>query len=239
MSTRCRARMPQKCRHHGGRVINGFPSPRDWIGRKNTITKRAREGKKSNTRQIHGFHNEYHLCKKYDLLKMDHYTSRWDAYTKTPNPIPVSIKTMQIGSEVPLADFFRNKEIKEDFYLIVAMWEGQKHNIVKETTLFIPKGFWNAQFNDLCDEKIREAIQNSSPEHSYDEKWRMDCQSIRDDWVKSQSIIRLRPKRDHKKTVRMQCAISFNDFINISKMYEVNHIPYGNKAKLNMKRKVF
>ncbi len=239
MSTRCRAHNPKRCRNHGGRMVNGFPAPVGWRGRQIPVPKKVASGHKYKTRQIHGFRNEFYTCEKYDLLKMDKYTDPWDAYTRVDD-MPVSMKTVKHRSEIPLADFGRNKKINQDFYFIVAFWSGEKHNVIEEITLRVPYSFWKEQFVDDCDEDISMMLKNSSPERSYDLQWHEDCDNLQSKWLKtSNSIIRLRPKRDHKGNVRMQCAISYNDFMALREKYQVDSVPCGSNANLSLQRMKF
>lgn len=238
MSTRCQAKNPSTCRNHGGRIVNGFSAPVGWRGRKVPIPKRASTGHNYGTRQIHGFRNEFYTCEKYDLMKMDKYTHVWDAYTRVDN-MPVSIKTVKHRSEIPLADYGRNAKIAQDFYLIVAFWQGDKHNVIEEVTLKIPYEFWKEQFTNEYDNDIHLMLKNSSPDRSYDATWESDCYDIKEKWATKQSIIRLRPKRDHKGQIRMQCAISYDDFMSLREKYQVDSVPCGEKANLSLQRMVF
>lgn len=65
-------------------------------------------------RQKQGFDYELDVIKRFSLAKEENYTGKWDAYY---NNIPVSIKYEKTGSDVELADYFRQAEISEDFYL--------------------------------------------------------------------------------------------------------------------------
>ena len=60
--------------------------------------------------------------------------SKWDGEF---NGLPISIKTEKFGSDVEMADFFRNQQVNEDFYLLVGFWKDQKDNIVEEHLLKI------------------------------------------------------------------------------------------------------
>lgn len=73
-------------------------------------------------RQRHGFDFENFVIKKFNLIKEVKYTAEYDAYTK--NNIPVQIKLEKEGSDIELADIFRNYQKSSDFILIVGFWSG-------------------------------------------------------------------------------------------------------------------
>ena len=87
-------------------------------------------------RQIHGFIFEEEIIKKYNIVKSNNYTDKWDGYL---NGIPVSIKCEKNGSTIEMADYFRNSQNTEDFYLIVGFWEGKNKNIVDTKILILMK----------------------------------------------------------------------------------------------------
>lgn len=64
-------------------------------------------------RQKHGFEYEKDVIQRFSLVKEGCYTGKWDAYYKD---IPVSIKYEKFGSDVELADYFRQTAIDKDFY---------------------------------------------------------------------------------------------------------------------------
>ena len=69
-------------------------------------------------RQQHGFKFEQLCREKYNLILSNDYTSRFDGIL---NGLPVSIKCEKLGSDIELADYFRNSQITEDFYMIVGL----------------------------------------------------------------------------------------------------------------------
>ena len=89
-------------------------------------------------RQMHGFMYENSVIERFNLIKENSYTAIWDA--KTSNNIPVSIKYEKLGSDIELADLFRNEtERSEDFYIIVGFWETDKNHLVEEHILYTSK----------------------------------------------------------------------------------------------------
>jgi hypothetical protein len=218
--TKCNGKDPNTCRNHGGRKIDDKSFPAPWL----TDDQRMDRKVTSEARQIHGFKNEYRVCQKLDLEKTVPYTSEWDARTKTPSASPFSIKTKEIGKAVEMGDFFRNSLKSEDFYLHVSFWKNDKYNIVSEHLLYIPYNEWQKFFPKEYDNDIRTMLRNSSPDHSYDAKWKLDILDIQEKWKSTGSIIKLCPKRDHKGQIRMQCAIGFKDFIVLEKLYGVESV---------------
>ena len=59
-------------------------------------------------RQKHGFDYQAEVIERFGLIKDENYTGKWDAYCEG---IPVSIKNPKIGSDIELADFFRQSNI--------------------------------------------------------------------------------------------------------------------------------
>ena len=63
-------------------------------------------------RQKHGFTYEKQIIEKMGIIPSNDYTSEWDGFL---NNIPVSIKLEQYGSDIELADYFRNSKKKSRF----------------------------------------------------------------------------------------------------------------------------
>lgn len=220
--SQCRAKNPRTCRHHGAyQSPNGRPTPRPWRGM-DSRPRKAREGKTVyHTRQLHGFQNEFRVCSENNLLKVDNYTFRWDAYTRSNTP--VSIKTKRVGGDIELGDFFRQAEHDQDFYLHVSFWSQDKDNVVDERVVLIPGSYWKSLFPHRMHQRIREVLADSSPDPEYDQTWSKNIAELREEWG-TDSPIRLRPKRDHKGQIRMQCAINHREFMNMVKQFSVDSI---------------
>jgi hypothetical protein len=174
-------------------------------------------------RQAHGLHNEDRVKAKFGLLDYvgkNYYITKYDA--QTIDGTPVSIKTEKIGTDIELADYFRNARIAEDFYMVVSFWDGKKTNIVEEYHVKFPHQQWQKFFNHSVDEKINNLLKEASNDRSYDEEWKKNIKELKDEY--GDNIIRLRPKRDHGKQLRMQCAISYNDFMKLYETYKTEDI---------------
>lgn len=131
------------------------------------------------------------------------------------NNIPVSIKLEKYGSDIELADYFRNSRKTEDFYLFVGFWEGQKDNIVEEHILYINGNEWHELFNEEFNQKFQDLLTNITNSYEDDAKWRKNIGTLRTEWRnKTPNLIRPRFKRDHGSQKRIQCAINNRDFYN-------------------------
>ncbi len=161
-------------------------------------------------RQIHGFIFEEEIIKKYNIVKSNNYTDKWDGYL---NGIPVSIKCEKNGSTIEMADYFRNSQNTEDFYLIVGFWEGKNKNIVDTKILFIPGKDWHDLFYLDINEKLKKLLKEISNDYSDDEEWKRRRLELSAEWKENTSnLIRLYFKRDHKQQKRIQCGITYKDF---------------------------
>lgn len=162
-------------------------------------------------RQGHGFAFEDYVEKTYGVNRDGKsYTSKWDGVL---NGVPVSIKTAKIGTDIEMADFTRNAENTEDFYLFVGFWEEEKTNIVEEYILFIPGQEWHSFFPSHFIVDFREMLNNITNDYADDEKWRSMISEQKEKWQnETNNLIRPRFKRDHKTQKRVQCAINNTDF---------------------------
>jgi hypothetical protein len=171
-------------------------------------------------RQKHGFAYQKYIVEKYNIIEDEKYTAEWDGFF---NKIPVSIKVQKKGTDIELADYFRNASKTEDFYLFVGFWENEKENIVEEYILFIPYQEYNLLFNQEFFSKFKSLLENISNSKEDDAKWSKEIKKLKKEWKeKTPNLIRPRFKRDHKKQKRIQCAINNKDFFNhFLKRYEV------------------
>jgi hypothetical protein len=198
----CRSKNPDLCTNHG-------------------IYAQQRKLSPKGARQQHGFANEDTLKAKYNLSAYSDksYTAKFDAVA--PDGIPVSIKTKGFGGNVELADYFRNAHMATDFYLLTTFWQGDKTNIVSEHVLKFPLEDWQKMFDSKWEMPIKTLIANSQPEHDYDSEWKKQCLELKTAYG-TDSIIRLRPKRDSKGQARMQCAINYKDFLELEVKYDAS-----------------
>lgn len=73
--------------------------------------------------QSHGNRFEDEMIERLGLIPEPDKINRWDAYHRKTG-LPISIKMAQKGTEIALADIFRQATIEEDkFLMIVGLWE--------------------------------------------------------------------------------------------------------------------
>lgn len=178
-------------------------------------------------RQKAGFEYQEKCIKKYGLKADNEYTGHWDAYYKD---IPVSIKLEKHGTDIELADIFRQMDVKEDFFLLVGFWENEKTNIVEEHLLYIPVKQYNTYFNYKMKEDFHTLLNSISNSENDDKRWKEEITFLRKSWAETtNNYIRPRFKRDHKKQKRIQCAINnkvfYSHFIT---EYEVENFERNN-----------
>lgn len=157
-------------------------------------------------RQSAGFEYQEKSIEKYGLIADNEYTGHWDAYYKN---IPVSIKLEKYGTDVELADIFRQMNVKEDFFLLVGFWKDEKTNIVEEHLLYIPAKRYNDYFNYEMKEDFHVLLNSITNSRTDDKRWKEEITRLRKIWAgTTNNYIRPRFKRDHKKQKRIQCAIN-------------------------------
>jgi hypothetical protein len=178
-------------------------------------------------RQSGGFKYQAEVISRFGLEKVKGYTAHWDAYYKG---IPVSIKHEKKKSDVEMADFFRQSEVEEDFFLVCGFWEGTKDNIVEEYILYIPAKDWTKNFDKSFSPRFKQLLEEITNDKSDDKKWRTQIKSLKKEWESMTSnLIRPRFKRDHKKQKRIQCAINNGDFYtHFIPLYEVKNFERNN-----------
>lgn len=179
-------------------------------------------------RQKAGFVYQEKVIQRYNLLEDENYTGKWDAYYKN---IPVSIKLEKYGSDIELADIFRQMDIKENFYLICGFWKNQKNNIIEEHLLYFDWKKYNKYFNLEMKKDFRVLLASITNRKEDDIKWRKSIYELKNKWHDTTpNLIRPRFKRDHKTQKRIQCAINNKDFYShFLTNYEVKSFERDNK----------
>ena len=163
-------------------------------------------------RQLHGFSFEQFVADKYGISLSDNYTDKWDGKL---GDTPVSIKTEKYGSDVEMADVFRQMDVSEDFYLVVGFWEGDKTNIVEQYILKVNGEEYSSLFNRGFVPRLHDLLDNITNDRSDDANWKAQITQLRKEWKEqTPNLVRLRFKRDHKSQKRIQCAINNKDFYN-------------------------
>lgn len=185
-------------------------------------------------RQAHGLVYQDYIINKFQITEATSYTSEWDGFL---NETPVSIKVQQQGSDIELADYFRNANKMEDFYLFVGFWEGAKTNIVNEHILFIPNADYKLLFDEEFSYKFKHLLDNITNSYADDAKWKKQRTELQKEWKeKTSNLIRPRFKRDHKTQKRIQCAINFQDFFaHFVPLYSIQEEDLLNAKRNNQK----
>jgi hypothetical protein len=178
------------------------------------------EQKKYPERQGHGFKYEDEFIKQYNLQQSDNYTAHFDGQGE----FPLQVKYMGDGNEVCMGDYRRNATTTTDFILHIAFYKEQnKLPNIEEYTLYIKHEIYTDLFklNDIIN--IREELSLISNNKSDDVKFKI----FRNKYKKSNNIIHVRFKRDHKKQKRIQAAIPYTklqDFVKLFKPYKFKKV---------------
>lgn len=163
-------------------------------------------------RHEHAFEYENKIILENGIVKTENYTDKWDAYE---NDKPVSVKNIKKNSSVDFGDFRRQTILKEDFFLYVGFWTGEKDNVVEEYKILVKYENWCKYFGDISiTEGMLEEMKTISNSYSDDSKWKDFRKKWSDLYKKDNKnpMIALRFKRDHKKQKRIQCGISSKNF---------------------------
>lgn len=164
-------------------------------------------------RQFHGFDFEKRIIEEKGLTPSKGYTSKWDAFNGNT---PVSIKCEKFGTDVEMADYFRNAAVDTDFEMYVGFWDETSGDVVEVHHLLIPADYWHSLFSEEFSEKFHSLLDNITNDHADDARWKAEISALKKEWkAKTPNVIRPRFKRDHKTQKRIQCAINNSDFYNI------------------------
>lgn len=164
---------------------------------------------KHTERQGHGFEYEKRVVAKYHLSSTDKYTSEHDAIITN---IPVQIKCIKYGSAIEMGDYFRNKQKRKDFILIVGFWKDYKDNILNEYIFNVKHTQYVSNMRYDYDDDMKNEIKLISNSTSDDLKWKSFCSHHKTQYLLYNNSISLRFKRDHKTQKRIQCAIPWREF---------------------------
>lgn len=213
----CNKRDPRTCRKHGPKLFKAKP-----MTDIKAISQAIEMEEAGGARQRHGHHQENHVK---EIYKLEDYidpspTAAYDA--QTFDGTPVSIKTEKYKTDVELGDYFRNASVDKDFYMVVRFWQGNKNHIVEEYHIKMPAKVWKTFFKPEHNTEIRRVLDDVSHDRSYDPIWKNNLNNLK--MLYNGSIIRLRGKRDHKSQKRMQCAISYSDFLELHEKYKTEDI---------------
>jgi len=167
-------------------------------------------------RQNHGFDYQDNIFERGDVRRTDGYTDKWDGYRIVAGKsTPTSIKCCKYRSEIGLGDIRRQSQIDENFSAVIGFWEKTKDNIVEEHEIVIDKDTWKSYFGNIdCFDALYAEMDTISNDRKDEAVWKAFRKKYNDRYGKD-SIIKIRFKRDHKNQKRIQCAISYKNFINV------------------------
>jgi hypothetical protein len=219
MTSPCKAKNPDYCIYHGNPALKPITIPIEGLGE----------------RQAHGLRYEENIRQRFNLSAYGNYTGKFDAVYPDEQQTGISIKTKKDKHPLELADWFRNSEIQEDFYLIAGFWNNTAtKKVEKEFFMKIPAEFWRQQFaKDIWGKRVQELLASVDNTRETDALWQINRSKLQDSyrkWAEEQtSIIQLNPKRDHKNQLRMQCSISYQNILKLT-----DRFPIEDCAKLRL-----
>ena len=73
------------------------------------------------------------------------------------------------------------------------------------------------------DDEMKQELKKITNLRSDDNIWKLFIRKYRNSYPKT-NLIKLRFKRDHKKQKRIQCAISYNNFISNFEVKDINRL---------------
>lgn len=157
--------------------------------------------------QKFGFDIESMIINKYGLKKNESYTGVYDALTQSN--INVQIKSFKNKTSICLGDLKRNFSKSELFVLIIYNYDTNFNHIkthflkVKDYKKY-NKLFYFEKYNEFYDQFM--LISNS---YEDDDKWKLLRLKYTNMYKETHNIVRMNPKRDHKKQKRIQCSIPY------------------------------
>lgn len=163
----------------------------------------------STARQWHGFEYEKRVINRFNLHKSKSHTAEYDGML---HQLPIQIKCMKHGTSVEFGDYFRNKNKKEDFILIVGFWKEDKLSIKEEYILKVKSKLYIDNLKYYFDEDLRQGLKYITNDVSDDLRWKTYCNLHRQQWEEMTNNMSLRFRRDHKTQKRIQCGLSWTMF---------------------------
>lgn len=165
-------------------------------------------------RQAHGFFYQSNVIQRLKLKEISSYTAQYDACFQGT---PVQIKCMKQGSEMRLGDYRRNRRKKEDFIMIVGIWNQSKYRIIQEDIRYIRHEPYTSNmgfgyYDDYIEQNMFQDLRRLTNAYKDDIAWREFCVRYKNLWQEDNKID-LRFARDHKTQKRIQCSIGWQNFM--------------------------
>jgi hypothetical protein len=142
--------------------------------------------------------------------------------------LPVSIKTAKLGSPIGLGDVLRQRQIDNDFLMIVGFWEQRTANekwIVDIGCAAFNLGAWQKLWGQLTLDdisRIDQVVKNMSEHYSI---VRAKAQAWKIKAAIHASTLVINPKIDSKTQRRVQCSLPYSTFWNFAGR---KHLPQDN-----------
>lgn len=184
-------------------------------------------GKPSGARQRHGFTFEAGLTRLLNYSPADSYTAPVDAWETVGANYPVSFKNIKDRAAIELGSASRNAAVERDFLFYVGFWSGLQRATTRIHVMVCDSAMWRSWFPDDMDPFSAEAVFDGiTNAYADDAAWKVRCRQLRALWKQQvpDSPIQVRFKRDHKSQKRVQCAIPFRSFKDVSAVaYSAQH----------------
>lgn len=184
--------------------------------------------------QNHGFQLENWVKKTFFNDCIVKYSEKWDipaSYNNEYGKLPISIKSVKYKSSIGLGDAIRQFKIDEDFILIVFFWiqNGSNKKIECVSSNIIKVDNWKKMWQPIDKDnlEILDSIIKTEPSYI---KAREKAKNILKNNPFNNSIISLNPKIDSKTQRRLQCSLSYKNYL--ENIDDINKISISEKLKL-------
>lgn len=154
-------------------------------------------------------------------IPVEHNTKATSALPARLHNLPVSIKVSKVGSSVNLGDAMRQRSIKTDFLIIVALWkqDSSSTKMIEQVGIsVIPPAIWDSLWGGITMKDLQELeaiIKDTNVGYKETrkaaQKWKVEHQDILD-----AAGITLNPKIDSKNQRRLQCSLNYKKFIELA-----------------------
>lgn len=154
-------------------------------------------------------------------IPVEKNTAETSALPKRLQNLPISIKTSKLGSSINMGDAMRQRSIKTDFLIVVALWKQNSSStkMIEQVGIsVIPPEIWNTLWGDITmahlielESIIKDTNVSYKETRRKAQEWKIKNQAILDT-----AGITLNPKIDSKNQRRLQCSLNYKKFIEIA-----------------------
>jgi hypothetical protein len=175
-------------------------------------------------RQNHGFQLERWVIDRFYKNINSDYTSKWDipigsefqeAVPIQFRNLPVSIKVVKFKQSIGFGDAIRQIETKQDFLLILGIWElkGKKKKWKQVLAKKITKENWLDYWNPISIDFVMDLDSKIKDMTIPYETIRKYAKARKKEPPFSKSVMQINPKIDSKKQRRLQCSLRHSESI--------------------------